>query len=776
MEICSNAGLELGDFQVKILQKSLTIVLLTVALLSCCLVVLARAAVLDSYLESFDNRQDSATIDGVNFWKVSQGEAANALTQSNVTFSGSGKALKLTGALAATQVGRPASYGSLSPSWIRFSVRPSASAQTPNIPASGIAAVCFNYDGKILAANGSSWLDTGMAYTVDKWYDVAMKLNFKTHRYDIYVSPKNVPEVQFVPLKSGLKFIDSSLNSLSKFKFYGSYSAAQADDVYIDDVSVTYIDRLEIISAPQVLMLGQPSSAITVQLQNADSQLQTAISDIILELKSSSPQGRFSLDGQSWGDISQLAIPKDSQSATFYYKDSLRGKPLITVSEYPEQGFTDALQQLEILSQPSYFDVEVLSPRVAGEGFQLKITAKDEEGNIAESYSGNVLIQTKYISPASGGYKISPDNASGFIRGKMEVTASYPDCGLLTITVADSEDTSKAGTSGQILFLPASFELAVDNPQTVSKPFTLRLSAKNASGVTTPNYNSAVNLYPVAISPANISDGLLSPAVISGSEFKYGAANAALSYNLYGSIKIRAEDSSDAAKTGLSQEITFLPKDISISIEPPTGGRDFFYLGEPIRITVKVRDEFGNPIPNYPGAVGLSSTLGLALPAEYTFTNNDAGQHTFSANPLQPGTYTIVAEAEAGRFRQESAPITVKNALIQVVDTALPVGSGEVIIQLVDDSGNVITSENNLAINVQAVEDLDDNSVSLPSGPITLTKGRASIPIYNTQAETVTIVPSSPFKINVKKGTVIFGRAGETGIGTLLWRELKKKK
>jgi len=729
-------------------------------------------AVLDSYLEHFDHREDGATIDQVDSWEVSQGDTDDAVTQSTVTHSGSGKSLKLAGALIPVNVSRSASYGSLSPTWIRFSVKPAYSAQIPAVPSTGIGAVCFSHNGNILAANGSSWTDTGKTFTTGEWYDVAMKLNFKTRRYDLYLTPTATPDPQFIPIETGLQFIDTSISSLSKFKLYGSYSTTLSDDVYVEDVSVTYIDRLEMISSPQKLMLDQASGPITVQLQNSVSAPQTAISNFTLELKSTSPKGKFSLSRKNWKDIEQVVIQKDAQQAVIYYKDSVSGKPIITISEYPDAGFTDAIQQQEIVTKVSYFDVEVTSPKVADENFTVMVTAKDEEGNINTSYTGSVILEPNYISPSSGTFNILPEEASGFANGKLQLNLSYADCGLITITVADSENPSKTGVSPQVLFLPATLALSADSLQTVSRQFSLAVTAKNASGATTPNYNSAVTLYAQAVSPENISQGILSPSEVSGSTFKNGVANAEITYNLYGTIKIKGEDSNDPTKTGISNEITFLPKGVSVSVDQPSGGRDFFYVGEPIGITVKVEDELGNPIPNYPGILELGSSFGLSLPSDYTFTDADAGQHRFLANPSQAGEYTVTVTVE-GTLKGESPQIIVKDAIIQVIDTTSPIGTGEIIIQLIDEEGEVISSESGLAINIGTVEDINNNSVSLPSGPIHLTQGRAVIPIFNTEAEVVTIIPSSEFKIKVKKGKITFGRVSKSGINTLMWRELK---
>jgi len=734
-----------------------------------------EAAAVDSYEETFDSRQDGVTIDGVDSWKVSQGDTTNAATQSGVTFSGSGKSLKLTGALTTTTVGRSKSYGALTPTWIRFSVRPLSSGQTPNVPTTGIGAVNFSPNGRVLAASGSAWVDTGMSYTTGEWYDVALKLDFKTHHYDLYVSLKKTPKIPFTPIKSGLKFIDASINSLSKLTFYGAYSTTQSGDVYVDDLSVTSIDRLEIISLPQKIILDQPSNPIIIQLQNANSEPQTALSNITVELKTTSSKGRFSLTREPWQDIAQALIPKDSQSVAVYYKDSVVGKPTITASESPDQGLTDALQQQEITAQVSYFDIELDPLQLAGQDFLLKITATKEDGTVDESYGGSVLIEPDYVFPATGRFEISPAEGTGFVMGKLQLkNANYPDAGVLTITITDKDDPSKTGTSSQILFLPAAFIVGAGQNQTVAKPFGLAVTALNAQGQATPNYNGKVSLTPIAVNPTSIALGVLAPSEISGPEFQNGAANPQTTWNLYGTIKIQVQDSKDSTRQGLSPEITFYPKSLSVKVEPPAG-RDFFYIGEPISLLVQVLDELGRPIPNYPGTIELSAGGGLTLPGEYTYTSQDAGEHKFLASAVQAGEYLVSALAKDGALKAESPPIVVKNAFIQVLDTTSPVGTAEVIIQIVDELGNVIRSESNLSVSVRAVEEIDDQSASLPSVPVRFQEGRAIIPVVDSQAEIVTIIPSSPYKIQVKKGTITFGRAGKTGVSTLMWRELKGK-
>lgn len=736
----------------------------------------AQATVLETYFQDFSNFADGVTINGKDYWNVFSGSADNAITQSSITPTGTGNSLKLAGALSIPKIERPFSYGGLTPTWVSFKVRPAISAQTPSVPSGGIGAICFDYTGKVLAANGASWADTGATYTFGRWYEVTMRLNFNNHTYDLYLADILAPDTQFTPIKTNLGFIDSTKNSLSDLKFYGSYATSSQSNVYISDVSISYIDRLGIITMPQQLMQGQVSGPITLQLQDSTSSPQTALSNITLELKSTSNKGRFSLSRDPWYDVEQVILSKFSQNATFYYKDTSVGKPVISVKEFPDLGFTDALQQLEILSKVSRFDVEVNSPQVAGQGFKIKLTVRDENGNISELYNGAAKLSVNYVSPLSGASFISPGNISGFVKGSLEMNATYPDCGLVTITVTDSEDSDQIGTSSQILFLPAGFTVSAEGLQTSSKPFTLTITAKNAQGLIAPNYNGAVDLYPVAVTPLDISKAILSPLKVTGSNFGNGSALVDTFYNLYGTIKLRAEDSVDATKLGVSEQIEFLPKRITLNIIPAPGGRDFFYINEPIEIVTRVEDEQGNPIPNYPGVVELLSGIGLVLPGPYTFISADAGKHTFVINSTQEGSYTVIARAQQDDLNVESSKISVKNATIQVIDTTSPIGTGEVILQILDDTGKVITSESNLTIDVQALEDISNSSVSLSSNSVTFKEGKATIPITDLEAETVTIVPSSAYNINIKKGTITFGRAGKTGINQLMWRELKGKK
>ncbi|MFH1504684.1 MAG: hypothetical protein ABIH08_04795 [Candidatus Omnitrophota bacterium] len=732
--------------------------------------------VTDTYIEDFDGRQDDATVEGVDSWSVDQGEDSDAVVQDSTTYSGDGKALELIGAETTANVSRSDSYGSVSPCWVEFIVKPAVGAQARSFPSGKIAAIYFSHTGQIYASDGTAWTDTGEEFSADDWYRVLLKLNFTTHLYDIYIEPAAVPEVEFIADKEGLNFIDDSISSLNQIGFEGVYSLTRADDSFVDDLIVYFVDRLKITTAAQSLAQDKASSPITVQLQSSYSEPQTAWKNITLELQSSSGKGEFSLSSSDWNSVSQATISENAQSATFYYKDSTVGKPIITVNEYPDKGWEDTSQQIEIASKAAYFDISAVTPQTAGEYFSTVITAKNNEGDVDETYNGEVEIFANYVSPYSGVMRITPNSAFGFKKGVLRLELMYPDCGIIEIAARDTQESSKVGYSGEILFIPASFTVFAQSPQVVSRLFNLSVSALNTLGAIAPNYQSPTALSTVFISPdSGLNAEGITPVGIDSGEFQNGIAEADIKYDGWGTIQIEAYNEAYPDRKGTSEIISFIPNGVLVEVEPPSSEREFFYTGETIEIFISLIDTEGNPISNYQGKIDISFTAGLGLPNEYQFTAADQGKKELLTTVSSAGIYTAKARDEQSSLEAESPEIEVQQAILQVISTFSPIGTTEVVIQLIDIEGNIITSEDELTLQVDLEEEFDDSSASSTAvnRPVTFKKGIAKILVSNTQAEIITVSPKGQYDFKIKKGTITFGRIAKSGIGTLMWREVK---
>ncbi|GEM_PF-1232074 len=738
----------------------------------------ARAHVIDTYFESFDRSTDGVSIDGIDYWQVDQGSPSDAVTQCAVTVAGTGASLELKSAETPVNISRPKILGNLTPCWVQFYVRPGLGGQTRDVPEGKVGAITFDYTGKIYAADGLSWVDTGVSFTAGTWYRVLLRINFLRHVYAVYVSPAEVPLVKFIPIAEGLEFIDGSINSLSDLGFDGAYNSSLGDNsTYIENILVNFIRRIEIITPAQTLSRGEISQQIIVQLQNDNSAPQEAWKDIALQFKTESRSGEFSMTKEPWEPIAQVIVPEGNFQTVFYYRDEEEGEPMISLKEYPEMGWEDALQRQKIKDEVRYFNVSLTMPQVAGVPFRMTVTAKDEYGKVDKSYKGSVEMRPRYVSPASGEMKITPETVSGFVNGVLEVEASYPDCGVIEIEVRDAEEVNKTGRSGGVMFMPASFEVKCGAEQVVSKPFSLEVTARNAQGDVAPNYEGPCELTPEPVFPENVPGGAISPCVLREGNFDSGSAAKAISYNRWGRVKIRAQHSIYLSQNGLSDTVQFDPADIGVDITWPPEGREFFYTGENIEVIISLLDNDGSRIENYSGSVKIEASADLNMPPFYKFSESDRGRHVFRARCDSPGAYSITAQDTSSEISVKSRLIRIKTATIKVIDSEGPAGgAAEVIIIIVDEDGNIITSENNLPITVRLTEE-NPNKSALTSAilnPVVFHNGVARIIITNPEAEDVTVTPVSDYGFDIKKGTVKFGRFTRTGIGTVLWRELKK--
>ncbi len=743
------------------------------SLVSCLNPTLAYA-VTDTYQQTFDSMSDGTTVDGNDFWTVTTDNKDDAMIEGGNTATGTGKAMKLVAATGAPEVGRTANYGNLSPTWIEYTVKSGMGAETRDVPTTGIAAVMFSSTGQIMATDGTSWLSIGKTYTTDTWYRIILKVDFSTHLYDIYCEKAGTPKTPFVADKQNLNFIDSSVNSLSRVGAAGAYNARTSANSLVDEVVVHYMDRIQFLNSPQTIVKNYPSSQVIAQLQSANSEPQTAWQDLTLELRSSSITGEFSLDKDNWVPIGSVTLPIGSQQIAFYYKDSAEGQPSISVNEYPDRGWTDATQELRVVDEGEFFSIIAASPQVAGKPFMIQITAKNASGEPDLAYNGTVDLFAMYAVPTTGTKIVTPDQASGFVNGVKDVEMNYADAGVIKIGVRDRSESTKLGFSSDILMLPDKFTIQAGASQVVNKNFPITVVALNTEGVVTKNYQGPAVLNITGVSPVSTSGGALNPSVIAVGGFEAGALTVNALYNRWGTVNIKVQDQAHVEIKGETGNILFAPRSLAINILPPDG-REFFYTGENIQATVTVKGEDGLPIENFQGTVSLTPTATLSgLPSQYVFTEADKGQKVFVMTAGAAGEYKISVNDTADALSTQSEEFEAKEATIQVSNTSAPVGTTVVEVQLLDSKGKRI-KDNKLTVSIVYEEENSNGSVFVSElgKPILFRNGVAKIVIGNTEAESVTISAKSKYGLKVINGKVVFGRAGASGVGTLMLRETK---
>ncbi|MGN6726332.1 MAG: NPCBM/NEW2 domain-containing protein [Tepidisphaeraceae bacterium] len=145
---------------------------------------------------------------------------------------------------------------------------------------------------------------------------------------------------------------------------------------------------------------------------------------------------------------------------------------------------------------------------------------------------------------------------------------------------------------------------------------------------------------------------------------------------------------------------------VSTTIPSPTQAARFIFTavptsavaGSPITMTLTVLDSNGNVATGYVGTVHFtSSDANGLLPADYTFTADDAGSHTFAATLTKAGSQTVsVVDTASPTLAVASAPISVTagsatRAVLSMPSSAKVKSTVTFVVTFYDLYGNVAT-------------------------------------------------------------------------------------
>jgi|GEM_PF-2436454 len=168
--------------------------------------------------------------------------------------------------------------------------------------------------------------------------------------------------------------------------------------------------RIVIASPPFYAVKGSPSTPVIVEVRSSGNRLIQTYEGTAT-LSSSSPAGRFSIDKDNWIDTTIVYI--SAGTASFYYRDTQTGYPVITVSG----------EGLESGTQTGHIFLSLARPHSPA-GFRLEKSGNDiilkwdrvlhnEDGSLLEDLAGYRLFRSR----KSGGpyVQISTPSASDTI-------------------------------------------------------------------------------------------------------------------------------------------------------------------------------------------------------------------------------------------------------------------------------------------------------------------------------------------------------------------------
>jgi hypothetical protein len=253
--------------------------------------------------------------------------------------------------------------------------------------------------------------------------------------------------------------------------------------------------------------------------------------------------------------------------------------------------------------------------------------------------------------------------------------------------IANLVVSSLDGTS---LSLPANLVLTAPTDETAGTPFSLTVTAENASGAADTDYSGTI-----AFSSSDVRAGLPPHFLFSPSDD--GTYTFKVTLKTAGSQLITAKDTTSSAITGTLAGIDVSPAAAStLDVSSVTSSTT---AGVSRTVTLIAVDPYGNVATGYRGTIEFTSTDPLAaLPASYPFSSADAGTHSFLVTLETAGTQAITATDSAiSSITGTGSDVKVQAAAAKTLgvsgfatnDTAGLAGT--VIVTAYDAFGNVAT-------------------------------------------------------------------------------------
>jgi hypothetical protein len=309
----------------------------------------------------------------------------------------------------------------------------------------------------------------------------------------------------------------------------------------------------------------------------------------------------------------------------------------------------------------SQFVISGFTATTAGEAGSLTITVRDTIGQIASGFVGTVYFSsTDSQATLPTAYTFTAADA-----GVRTFTATLRTAGTQTISVVDSTGTLHGSQAG-VAVSPApfaSFRLSVplgtDSKGhylvTAGDNIALSVRAVDAFGNSANGYTGTVKFS--STDPlANLPADYLFTAADAGSHTFNVALKTATPKNVVWNFAV-ADAANPATLATLTNFEVINAAASQFAINVPSR----IDAGVPFTLKVNAYDAFGNSAKNYFGTIHFSNTAGSAdLPADYTFTSDDSGDHRFNVTLNVGGTQILTVSDTSNLPLSNSITVTVR--------------------------------------------------------------------------------------------------------------------
>ncbi len=312
--------------------------------------------------------------------------------------------------------------------------------------------------------------------------------------------------------------------------------------------------------------------------------------------------------------------------------------------------------------------------------------------------NGNLYGTTDAGGASNDGTVFEVAHGSGTITTLASFNGSngkWPVAGLMMDSSGNLYGTTGCGgasNDGTVFELSNGPSFAVSgfpSPSTAGTAGSFTVTALNADGTVNTGYTGTVTFGssdPQAMLPANYT-------FTTGDQ---GVHTFTATLDTAGTQSITATDTATSSTVGSDTGITVnpaAPASLSLSNVPSNTT-----AGSAFTLTLTAKDAYGNAATGYTGTVHFSSSDARAvLPANYTFTGADAGQHTFSITLKTAGSQSLTAtDTGTGSITGSAGGIVVNAAaaaqFILSAPSSVTHGVAFSVTLTVEDAyGNVVT-------------------------------------------------------------------------------------
>src|SRR5439155_1058676 len=308
----------------------------------------------------------------------------------------------------------------------------------------------------------------------------------------------------------------------------------------------------------------------------------------------------------------------------------------------------------------SKYQLTVITTQIAGNPFNLTVTAQDPFNNTATGYTGTVTFSKSDAGagsalPANYTFVLGDAGVHSFTNGITLVTTPSP-----TVTATDTVTGSITKTANITGNPAAASHYSVSAPasSTAGIAFTTTVTALDAFNNTATGYTGTAHFTStdgLAVLPSNYT-------FLVGDAGVHSFING-VTLKTAGGRTITGTDTINGSINGTSSAVTVSAAAAThFSMTAPITAT----AGTAFTVTVTALDQFNNTATGYTGQVLFTSTdVSATLPGNYTFVGGDAGVHSFSngvtlrasGGRTVTATYTVT-----GTITGTSGSITVLSA------------------------------------------------------------------------------------------------------------------